>query len=359
MKPRVGDWVEVRSKEEILETLDKNGRLEGLPFMPQMFAYCGRKFRVFKRAHKTCDWVHTVKDRQLPDGIHLDLRCDGEAYGGCQTACLIYWKLAWLKRVPRSREGRLRASPKARDAAAATMCTESDVWSGTRVPDEPSRDGTRYVCQATQLLEFTNPISRWNVIQYLEDWTSGNVTLGRLLEGFAYWLARRRRLGLPLRWIRGQFPAIGGNVPIPMKVGTIPAGRPTPASVLDLRPGELVRVKSFEEILATLDTEGKNRGLAFDVEMVPYCGGVFRVRSRLTKFIDEKTGRLSTMKRGCILLEGVTCQSRFSKCRMFCPRSIYSWWHEVWLERIPEPVVGGTAAAGSSVERGTTSSPLR
>ena len=52
---RAGDWVEVRSKEEILRSLDKNGRLEGLPFMPQMFQYCGQRFRVFKRAHKTCD----------------------------------------------------------------------------------------------------------------------------------------------------------------------------------------------------------------------------------------------------------------------------------------------------------------
>jgi hypothetical protein len=31
---RAGDWVEVRSKQEILRTLDKGGRLEGLPFMP-------------------------------------------------------------------------------------------------------------------------------------------------------------------------------------------------------------------------------------------------------------------------------------------------------------------------------------
>ncbi len=25
-------------------------------------------------------------------------RCDGTAHGGCQTACLLYWKEAWLKR---------------------------------------------------------------------------------------------------------------------------------------------------------------------------------------------------------------------------------------------------------------------
>ena len=30
-----GDWVEVRNREEILRTLDKSGRMQGLPFMPQ------------------------------------------------------------------------------------------------------------------------------------------------------------------------------------------------------------------------------------------------------------------------------------------------------------------------------------
>lgn len=33
--------VEVRSKEEILKTLDRKGQLNGLPFMPQMFEFCG------------------------------------------------------------------------------------------------------------------------------------------------------------------------------------------------------------------------------------------------------------------------------------------------------------------------------
>jgi len=76
-----GDWVEVRSKAEILATLDKSGRLEGLPFMPQMFKCCGKQFKVYKRAHKTCDTVSgDYVGRLLPNGIHLDLRCDGAAY---------------------------------------------------------------------------------------------------------------------------------------------------------------------------------------------------------------------------------------------------------------------------------------
>jgi hypothetical protein len=58
VKLGAGDWVEVRSKTEILMSLDEKGRFQGLPFMPQMFQYCGQRFRVYKRAHKTCDTVN-------------------------------------------------------------------------------------------------------------------------------------------------------------------------------------------------------------------------------------------------------------------------------------------------------------
>ena len=77
---RSGDWVEVRTKEEILQTLDGNGRLDELPFMPSMFQFCGRRFRVFKRAHKTCDTVNDYKGRRMNNTVHLDgVRCDGKA----------------------------------------------------------------------------------------------------------------------------------------------------------------------------------------------------------------------------------------------------------------------------------------
>ena len=100
MKACAGDWVEVRSKEEILGTLDNNGRLDELPFMPQMFKHCGQRFRICKSAYKTCDTVSGhYAGRRLQDGVHLNLRCDGQAYGGCQAGCLIFWKNAWLKPV--------------------------------------------------------------------------------------------------------------------------------------------------------------------------------------------------------------------------------------------------------------------
>jgi hypothetical protein len=68
--------------------------------------------------------------------------------------------------------------------------------------------------------------------------------------------------------------------------------------------------------------------------MVPYCGGTYRVQARVSKFIDEKTGKMKYLKTPAIILEDVWCGSCYSNKRMFCPRAIYSWWREAWLERV-------------------------
>jgi len=60
-KLRVGGWMEVRSETEILRTLDSNGQLDGMPFMPEIFAFCGNTFQVHKRAHKTCDTGFSIR----------------------------------------------------------------------------------------------------------------------------------------------------------------------------------------------------------------------------------------------------------------------------------------------------------
>ena len=89
---RVGEWVEVKSRAEILMTLDKTGCLEGMPFMPEMFEFCGKRFPLFKIAHKTCDTVFPVRSRRVDNAVHLDTRCDGRSHGGCQAGCLIFWE---------------------------------------------------------------------------------------------------------------------------------------------------------------------------------------------------------------------------------------------------------------------------
>lgn len=350
-----GDWVEVLSKEEILKTLNKKGQLEDLPFMPQMFQYCGKRFRIFKRAHKTCDTVFPIRGRRMANTVHLETRCDGEAYGGCQAGCLLFWKEAWLKRVGDEGSGQMSSVASSQRAASIPGggCSEQDVLAGTRAPGQQNDPDPAYICQATQLPYFTTTLEWWDIRQYIEDYTSGNTTIARMLRGLiyaSYYNLSRAGIGIgsPMRWCYDRFQALFGGVPYPRKQGSIPAGQRTPPGVLNLQPGELVRVKSYKEILATLDTHNKNRGLYFDAEAVPFCGGTYRVRNRVTRILDEKTGKLIKMKNESIILEGVFCQARYSDCRMFCPRAIYSYWREIWLERVAAPADGSTA--GKNIE---------
>ncbi len=60
---------------------------------------------------------------------------------------------------------------------------------------------------------------------------------------------------------------------------------------LNLQSGDTVEVRSPEEIAPTIDENGRTRGLWFDWEMVPYCGGRYRVKDRVERIIDERTGR--------------------------------------------------------------------
>ena len=197
----------------------------------------------------------------------------------------------------------------------------------------------RYSCQATELLNYTKPLSWWDARQYVDSYRSGNRTLPEMARGFFYLfyyygtLAFSDRWGRPARWLYNRIQTVTGGIPFPRMKGTIPRGQPTPRRDLDLRPGDLVRVKSYEEILATLDVGLSNRGLSFDAELVPFCGKVFRVSTCVERFVDEKTGQMRRMNTPAVILEGVTCKALYSGQRMFCPRSIHLWWREIWLER--------------------------
>jgi hypothetical protein len=68
--------------------------------------------------------------------------------------------------------------------------------------------------------------------------------------------------------------------------------------------------------------------------MAPYCGGTFRVRSSVTKIIDEATGKMRRMKQPCIILEGVVCRAEYARWRLNCVRAIPCYWRELWLERV-------------------------
>jgi hypothetical protein len=319
LRLRVGEIVEVRSEAEILAMLDGRGELESLPFMPEMLQFCGRRFRVDKLAVKLCDTIGSTGMYRMRNAVHLGaVRCDGQAHGGCQAGCLIYWKEAWLKRVPAGEPG----------AAPAPGCTLATLTAATRRPADPAAPHEeRYACQATELLRAApTRIPAWDARQYVLDVRSGNTGVVAAVRAVAvgvfneYQDFSRRFVPRRLRICGGaRFPFIEGML------------QKTPDGTLDLQPGEVVRIKSREEIVRTLDVNNSNRGLSFDPEMLAYCGRQARVLRRVERVVDERTGRLLSLKRACIVLEDVTCRGEFHRC---CPRADYPFWREAWLERV-------------------------
>lgn len=94
-----GEWVQVRSFDEIEGTLDRWRQLKGCGFIEGMESYCGTKQRVLKPVKRFVDerdyHVKHSSDLYILDG----LMCQGtEAYGKCDRSCLFFWRGEWLSK---------------------------------------------------------------------------------------------------------------------------------------------------------------------------------------------------------------------------------------------------------------------
>jgi hypothetical protein len=337
---RNGQLVEVKTVEEILSTLDERGRLEALPFMPEMVAFAGKRFRVYRQAIKFCDTIGATGYHSMGNAVHLEtvqgdqtLRCDGSAHGGCQAGCLLYWKDTWLKQVEPNEEA--PASDQSAEASGGGQPTPvpPPVAAGARAEGERGSDEVVFSCQATEVTRAGGQrLPWWDARVYLRDIRAGNAGLLPMLRSLLimvfnkFQAANRRFLpGLLLIKEGKQWPFIEGRL------------TRTPKEVLDLQPGELVQVKDKEEIFQTLDTKDRNRGLMFDVEMLRYCGRQARVLQRVERIVDERTGRLLELPGDCIILDGVICSGHYHQ---YCPRNIYPFWREIWLRRVEAAASG-------------------
>jgi hypothetical protein len=338
------EWVIVRSKEEILMTLDNNGRLEELPFMPQMLEFCGRRLQVHRHVHKLCGAGRLRGNRMLNTVNLKGVRCDGKTYGGCEMQCMILWKEAWLKRDERAHSVARDVQSDYKVGIEASGCSESDVWKGTQAEPDDVTGEPVYVCQATQLPKAAQPLSIWAIKPYLEDYVFGYVSLQRIFWQILFKIYHEVLvqsgigLGSFFRAIYDVIQFVRGGRAYPWHTGKVPKKERTPAGNLNLEVGEVVRIKEYKQILHTLDENRKNRGLHFHAELTLHCGKTFRVLHRPKKVMDESTGRLMELKNDCIVLDGADCDGKYTN-PLNCTRATYPWYREVWLERVPqEPI---------------------
>jgi len=302
---RPGDLVEVRTPEEILRTLDGGGAFDHLPFMPEMVALCGRRFRVLRRVVKTCysgpNLYAEMRRFRGDDVLVLDApRCSGDAHDGCQKGCAILWREAWLRRV-RSDDDPADVRPGARDELHARLKTRVDP--------------TTYFCQASELLKATLPVSRREQFRLCRaEIRAGNCSALQMAGRLAIWVFWRVR-----RRLLGEYAAGPGTV--------------KSLEALALRPGESVRVKPIGEIRGTTTASGHNRGLYFSADLSHACGRQYRVRDRLERIIADGTGQMKLM-RNTVTLDDSVCGCPYINVGG-CSRFELTYWREDWLRRTP------------------------
>jgi hypothetical protein len=306
----VGSWVVVRSANEILSTLDDNGTLDGLPFMPEMLNCCGKSFHVQRRVDKTCVDGHPMRRFPANDVVVLEgPRCDGGSHDGCKHGCRIYWKQAWLRPFDADDAGIERADGD-HDKLHARLKVKSDEH--------------HYFCQSTELLKSTedfppggNPRARIALTEI----RNGDIGILQALQMLALYLRQKilRKLDCD-SWLRGPH-------------------KRTPTQSLNLQPGELVRVKSRAQIVQTLDHNMSNRGMMLCYEMMRCCGREAEVRYRVDRLINESTGLMREISDAVTLSSMRGCGSLGEECLCYgepgdCPRGELMYWKEIWLERV-------------------------
>jgi len=302
---RPGDLVQVRSPQEILQTLDADGALGGLPFMPEMVEFSGRVFRVARRVLKTCSYgtSSTMLAFNADDVVILDSpRCSGVEHDGCPKMCVIFWREAWLRKLD-GRAQELNPEPKSVDALRARLKTKSDP--------------ARYFCQASELFSAGHQLSRKErFAKCVDDVRDGNCTSLQMVKRIAIWLFWRIRRALLGPYGRG-------------------ASKSSPTESLNLQPGEWVQVKSMSEITATLNEKAANRGLWFSPDQRLLCGKERRVVRRIDKLIVDGTGEMRRL-RDTVYLEGSMCSCPHVAFGG-CPRDEFVYWREAWLRRSSGP----------------------
>lgn len=300
-KLRPGDLVEVKTPDEILQTLDAEGAVDRLPFMPEMIDFCGRRFRISKRVVKTCSsgtksdmrTFHT-EDVVLLDGV----RCSGAAHDGCQKNCAIFWREAWLRRVEPETSER-----------AITWASSERLQTRLKTKTGPNT----YFCQASEILRATGRLSRrQRFTKCFSEIRAGNCGVLAMLNRLLVWLFWRTR-----RLFFGPY-ARGEN-------------KSTPLATLNLQPGDLVNVKPIDEISKTLNSKAHNRGLYFSPDMRKLCGRQQRVERKLDKIIVDGTGEMRQL-RNTVYLENSPCGCAHVAFGG-CSRCEFSYWREVWLDR--------------------------
>jgi hypothetical protein len=172
-----GDWVAVKSAEEVRATLDAKGKLRGLSFVPAQWQSCGRIYRVQKVVRRLMDDARQM--RPVGHTVLLEgANCDSHEGGmGCGRRCPLMFRDDWLS--PAEPPVATPASAPPRQRAWVRSLAEIEATLDAR----GRRDGVTFMPEMARFAGLHLPVvCRLPQVFELDRWTPPRAAL-YLLEG--------------------------------------------------------------------------------------------------------------------------------------------------------------------------------
>lgn len=95
--------------------------------------------------------------------------------------------------------------------------------------------------------------------------------------------------------------------------------------------GDIVKVRSAESIIQSIDSSKKIDGCLFMNQMWAYCGKQFKILKIVNNFFDEYRVKMFKTRATLYILDGLICDGNIESFDHRCDRSCYLLWHEKWL----------------------------
>ena len=214
-KLKVGDLVEVRSREEISPERSTSG--DGSmachscrrcsPSAASSSRFTSERTKPATRCSRFAGGS-SIKRSISIRGVVMDPHT-----ADARLVALFFWKNEWLKPV-NGKSADNTPSDRVPPPSTISGLKEADVFARAQTTD-PHTGGLLYSCQATQLPYATTDLACWDMRQYIEDYTSGNVSLWQIICGGVYSLyyaLSRTGIGLgpAMQWFYDKFHRLWG-----------------------------------------------------------------------------------------------------------------------------------------------------
>ena len=97
--------------------------------------------------------------------------------------------------------------------------------------------------------------------------------------------------------------------------------------------GDIVKVKTKEEISQKLNEHSKQDGCLFMNQMCEYCGKEFKIAKVVKNLFDEQQCKMYKASLPLYILNGVICHGEVESFNQRCDHSCHFFWHEDWLTK--------------------------